>query len=216
MVHGDCSHACTWQTLLELHGKCLVQVGKGAGMSFSPYRWQQVATSSVASVNASTKKIRVLGCLRGRKGKRRWSHSSKWHAWSWPGTDAATTAADVGPGQVSLGMSDLAQDIPVPAEALKNTWRAATPWIHWKLRVMEIGGEVYKSLQCTLNPEGKWKTHAWKNISWQLQDFHYSYTRKQLLERKYVPLFQLWGLFPISSKLLHLFPNSTGQEHLYV
>ena len=39
----------------------------------------------------------------------------------------ATTAADVGPRQVSLGTYDLAQDIPVPAEALKNIWRAATP-----------------------------------------------------------------------------------------
>lgn len=64
--------------------------------------------------------------------------------------DMATTAADVGPGQVSLGTSDLAQDIPVPAEALKNIRRAATPWIHCKLRMMEIGGGVCVSLECTL------------------------------------------------------------------
>lgn len=29
--------------------------------------------------------------------------------------------------QVSSGISDLAQDIPVPAKALENIWKAATP-----------------------------------------------------------------------------------------
>jgi len=38
-----------------------------------------------------------------------------------------TAAADVGPGQVSLQTSDLAQGIPVPAEVLENVQRTTTP-----------------------------------------------------------------------------------------
>lgn len=93
--------------------------------------------------------------------------------------------------QVSSGISDLAQDMPVPAKALEKYMESCYPIICWKLRIMEIEGGVCVFTTMCPHPGGK---------------------IKDICMEKYF----LTAVGKAANSLLHLFPSSAGEEHLHM
>lgn len=131
--------------------------------------------------------VRVLSYLRGGggEGKRRWSRSSKWCAWSWPRTDTTTAAAAMlVPGKWVWEHLTLLRIFQSQLRLWKKYMESCYPMNSLETK---SSGDWRRDVCFTrmhTHPEGKWKTYAWKNISWQLLRFSLFIYQKATSEEK--------------------------------
>lgn len=156
MLHGDCSYVCRWRTLLDLCGECLGQVGTGLG-------WVSALKDDGRQQWAQWPVLKQCKTRKGLELFKGWGKGKR-----------TSDVHEAGPELIRLLLLVLGEWVWEHLTLLslfqsqlrlwkKNIWRAATPWIHWKLRVIEIGGVRFTRTFGFL--QYGCKTHAWKNIS---------------------------------------------------
>lgn len=174
MVHEPLPDG-TWRLLLHAYVANLTWTArqvpwpseKRARMSFSPYRWWQVAMSSVASIRAVQKWSGSWAIQGGEREEKmepllqvmcmKLAQNGCGHYCCW----CSSWASEFGNIWPCSGYSS-------PSWGFEKHTESCYPMNSLQTKNDGDWSRGVCFTRMCPHPEGKWKTHAWKNTSWQL------------------------------------------------